>query len=711
MKDTNNLQIKLGEYYKSSTKTNASKNTLHVGGTEEPINGDILHKAAMLPQEEVRYESQIRTAELGTGGGTSNTGNAYIPDDVGFESWLSEIDLVLPRSRHFLNNMIYTFYKQHPYVRNSIDLHAQITYSPYTLNCDDKAIQREYNDMLHNLGIYGDELLGMILSYFLFGESITVGRWSSTLRGWEKCNHIPPHAFTITEHEDPSARLTDPLPSVMRNYVYHRDLHREWQGKTMQAVTSDIYFSGMLQFAGNDRFTINPFFVWEATNRGVSSTVRGESLVLCVLNYLLYERVLMNANYRIARDRLKYPDLILVGDNTYQGYASDDRIAQVRAMFQSAASHPNAVVVAPDDVRIETSSSGMRLLPLTGELEYCRKLIALGLWSGVDESSGSRAYSYASEFIKNEVREQRYAVHRARFARLITDKILMPVAIARGYYRRKQADIQHNVRTTPTGYYMPKLHYSSKITDDDITPEVLSKMLEEADRHNKNVKTAAFVEKALKEAEESLPLTKRVASLYTDENLRTPKTATRVQYDVPTEQEGIIFNDRIRTQLETLQVETIMKLMSTGKVALNFLPWLMKRLNIPFDEVFKDTVELQRTIMDPAYGTLYMKNPIQYETLRQSQQGGKQAQPTKGSTPNISTGPGGLGGGGGMGGGLPGGNPANQPSKVSPGNGLPKSIESIPGGAPLEGEGMGESAAGGENMGEDMPTPPTSMPS
>lgn len=658
--------------------------------------------------------------KIGMSGGPDYS---FIPSNIGFESWLSEIDLVLPRSRHFLNNLIFTFYKQDGLVGNTIDLHTQITYSDFALTNIDEHVTAEYETILDNID-FRNKLYLMMLDYYLYGETFVVGEWDSHNYCWSDIHLRPPHCFTLRDESYQADEV--PVANPELRIMYHRDMYHEWIGKQTTNVTTDIYFSGLMQFGATDVHEIDPFYVFMVRDIPSGACIRGHSCVTRALSWLLYARVLINANYRIARDRLKYPDVVEVGLPQYEwyGFATPQRIQDVMRQVQFASSDPNAFLVTPGDVKFNLATEKLRLLPLAAELEHCRKMISLALWSGVDEMAEKRAFSYASEFIHNRIREYRYAVHRNKFKKVLLSNVLLPIAVARGYQRVKQASVgteksptvhiarnETEIANDPDILMLPNIEDTDKIFVPshreafekryDQRRTSLQTYLHSKRSAIKGKVTTSLLKESIKQSlKEQEPITKQCSSLVKTASSE-PKIAALVEYELPT----INWLDKIQLQDDTSKLNILLDVFKSGKGPI-VLPTIYELIGLDFDEILERSEKYEgKKWTDPSHAALYNRDFDQYDrkisekAKRERPVPNKELQgPQKPQQPP-------MGGGltpGSSGPGIPGGATGLSPIPRSPGGTTPGPGVPPPGGAPDVG-GVGEPEL-------DMPEPPPTAP-
>lgn len=371
----------------------------------------------------------------------SRTGGVSItesepPDTYQF---LDEFDLFSTSNLGMLNFLVARYYTLHPIVGNAIDLHVDICYSDLEIGGVDGEVKAAYEELFEDLDLVNQSYI-WLLSYFLFGESVNIGRWDEEKSCWSEILWVPTEKVFIIEEKD-----KDDSNKLRRKYQFDRS-----GLDSVELLVGSTY-------RGYSDYYMNPFFVrsmfgttsprdWEPVDefyvmhmsREIPWTLfknRGVSMVLRVLRDLMYEENLLRANMKIARDRLSAPDLWKIGDPTSpEGWMPDaSELADWRQTMRKAQADPNYEVFTHPFVTYENYGANSRLLPITPEIERLEERIANGLWTNREGMSG-RGTSYGAATVDQQIREHRYGTHRGRLYLMIIADILKPVALARDYY-------------------------------------------------------------------------------------------------------------------------------------------------------------------------------------------------------------------------------------------------------------------------------------
>ena len=360
--------------------------------------------------------------------------------------FFSEFDLSIPRDLSVLNRLIDYYATFHPLIANSMDLHAEISWSDFSLQCEDPSIGKDYEDMVEELNL--KELLwGCYHEWFKFGESIMLGAWDDDDRIWREYFPIPMHKMRIEKMFDPTINHSKTM------YYYHVTPEDRRKMEAFANTGGSFHYSpdyvsydlstNFLEAYMNygDIIPVHDFYVFRVKRVSNNYDLRGRSMVLRCLKDALLEDYLIRAQMRVARDRVRAPDVWLIGDK--EAPPDDDELDAWRGLIEKQANDPNYQIVAAPPMELRNYSTNLRLLQMEPEIRRIEERMALALWTTMEGLKNYQAAStYAGASTLQQVRESRYMTYRKILEDQLIKKVFMPVAVARKYVKKKEGEKQ-----------------------------------------------------------------------------------------------------------------------------------------------------------------------------------------------------------------------------------------------------------------------------
>ena len=554
------------------------------------------HQLSSLKKEQFnknkkQKEAMEKFAAGNMGGGDggfayNNTGGydiTFQPASVGAESFLQQADSQLTRHRRFAFYFNFAFYKQHPIVRNTIDLHVQNIYSPIKLiGIQDKAVMDVYEDCINKINLQ-QALYPIIFNYILHGEDITIAHMDETLGIWSRLTLRFPHSFSVIPKK---IIMSDDIPDYHMVYIYNDTMYNDFLDRELANIIGDPMFSGLIRIGEGEAYEINPLNIWHT--KAIESLPRGYSDIEAAMNYLLYERLLISANYRIARDRIRIPEFFKLGDLRYDLYPTQEDIDYVRSLLQWVSSDPSAYAVLTPDIEYVGTPGESRLLNTKAELDMARQMIMTALWSPLNLDMGQKAGSSELNFSL----EKRYKLKRQTLEDVIHKSCFLPMAIKHGFIKRSRAELDHNIIV--------------KKSNDEIEYVLPSNIFDPQQYGNTSLPSNKDAYEEICSITNEIIYNEEVCGIQPRLDLLV-KTASQNEYEIPT----VLWTDHIRLSDTSEKVSNLINLMKE-ETAPNVLPLIFEEMGYDYDSLLLSTWDNIGTGKDPMVLKLYKGDPANF---------------------------------------------------------------------------------------------------
>ena len=354
-----------------------------------------------------------------------------------------------------LNRRLRHYYSYNPIVRNIIDLHSEFPLSDFELRCEDKSVERYYNDLKERIGLL-KIMVELNRDYWLLGEAFHYGNWDTANLEWTGFNQYPPENIdvhktymgsgvvyflkadeelkkTINSQKDVDRAVVSLIPDEFKDSVR--------QGKPYQLVNERL-----IHFA----------------RRPSGYSLRGESIVKSVLKDLLYEDKLRLLQYTFV-DRHMFPiKLWKIGSAEKGWIPSPKHFKQFEAQLIQAMNDPDFNFITHPYVTLQLETGVGKTADLGKEFEFVQKRVMIGLFAS-DAMLRGEASPYASQAVSMRIVMHRYLTNRTLLEKLIREKVFLPIAIAHGFVKRTEAELAHGVRTSTPQYYLPRFFYTQRL--------------------------------------------------------------------------------------------------------------------------------------------------------------------------------------------------------------------------------------------------------
>ena len=378
---------------------------------------------------------------FGAGGGRGNSHNRYNPvyDDLSEGSIIEQFMPVDPRRLHRIWRRIYL---QDPVAGPAVELYKDLPWSDFQiLGIDDPHIAKLYTDAMNAINI--TQLLPELSSEFLtMGKVIGHLLMNESKGYWEKCIIHDPDWIRVTPIPIPGFQpKLDIIPTPeMRAWSNSRD-ERDLQA---QEEVGDLV--EMIRY-GQD-IPLPPEQTFYIPRKTAPYDVIGASAYTRIIMFVAYEKALVNATIAASRRRASRIRHITAGiDDIWE--PSKEELDDLSSLFMQADEDPvGAIVVTRTGVTASEvgGSTPADIVKISDEWQFLLqgKLNALGVSEAflTGEATYNTLEQLMSVFLEKIKAFRNFFVNE-----LMLEKILKPLAVKHQFVHRKQADLDHRVRT------------------------------------------------------------------------------------------------------------------------------------------------------------------------------------------------------------------------------------------------------------------------
>lgn len=377
---------------------------------------------------------------LSGGGGTHNVSRfSPVTDDL---EQPSVVDQWVPKSGAGLNKLFRYIYLRDPICGPTVDLMSTLPFSSFSLlGINDKSIMEVYENCISELDI--DLVLPGITTEFLVLGKVCISLMFNEERGY--FNNIFTH--------DPDFLKITPIPIAgfspkvdarvspgQKEFMMSKD---ERDVKAKKSIPSQF----IKQLEAGNYVPLDPeTTLYLPRKSGINDHI-GTSLYTRIVNLWAIEKALINANVIAVRRRAASIMHVKAGIEG-QWEPTPEECSAVADLFMQADEDPvGAIVVTRNGIEAQDVREGNLTWKLAEEWSFLTeaKLRALGI--GEDFLSGNAAYNTTEQvlsvFVEN-LRNLREFMVNAIFYR----KIFRQIALANGFIKQTESNLQHRVRTT-----------------------------------------------------------------------------------------------------------------------------------------------------------------------------------------------------------------------------------------------------------------------
>jgi len=371
------------------------------------------------------------------------------------------VNWFLPYTFKVLNRWIRYYDRFEPWIGNAIDMHAEVPLSRFTLvGIDDPEMQREYEEIVEELGLY-QRLLEIAREYWLLGEVFPFSHWNEGWLAFDQMAILNPDYITVNASPLVHGRMVqfemepdDATIAIVKSNE-PRDLEIR---ELLDPVVIEAVESGT-------NIPLDPFNISHIARKASPYDLRGTSIVLRCLKDLLYEDKLREAQLAIA-DRLITPlQIFRLGDPKGDWLPDQGQIDDMANLLAAGRDDPNFALVGHFGLQVEYVGATGRVLPVVPEFNFVRDRILAALFTNKAMTEGTGP-TYANASVAFEILQLRYMALRGLLEVFVQQKVFRPIAEARQYYvPLSRAELDHGIRPSQNGrtLMIPDINWLEKI--------------------------------------------------------------------------------------------------------------------------------------------------------------------------------------------------------------------------------------------------------
>lgn len=365
----------------------------------------------------------------------SQTGNPLMDNSL-VDSWI-------PIDSMGLHQLWRRIYLRDYICGSAIDFWRDLPWSDFTLGgIDDKGILQQYNDCLKDY-LKITEWLPEISTEFLTLGKVALHFLFDGNRG----------LFTdLIVHNPDNLDISKPatINQPIKVDLKPTDEHRQFLESTDprdQVAKRSLPKSVLRLMAAQQPIPLDPKNTLYLPRKAFPYDVDGMSVYSRVLYLVALERTLFTASILAARRRAGPVTHIQAGDDDWEP-TPNELDALTQGWIEAEEDAVSAVVATRKDVQISRAVSTIAtdLWKISEEAQFIDggKMKALGI--SEDLLSGQANYNTMEQSLS--IMLERIRSHRTFMTqRVIQGKICRELALANGWFKRKQADLDHRVRT------------------------------------------------------------------------------------------------------------------------------------------------------------------------------------------------------------------------------------------------------------------------
>lgn len=340
-----------------------------------------------------------------------------------------------------INKRLRHYYETDPIVGNAIDLHSSLPLSDFYLECEDPEIERYWNDFKDRSGLL-EFLRCLVHDYFLLGEGVGLPIWDPVNFEFSHFNQYPPENVDIFRtYVTPTAFFNlKPDPKLVEKMQSGANVDQ-----TLLKMMDPEYVKSLQEnrpfLLGSDKKVI--YLARQTTkyrNRGVSILSR-------CLKDLLYKDKLRLLQLTFV-DRHMFPIKIFKLGSEGRGWIPNKKhFARLQQLLAQASNDPDFNILYHFGLQVDYVGTKDKIWNLIPEFEWVERQVMAALFVNEEVIHGGIP-SAVRDTVNMRTLMHRYMDIREKVERMMITHIFLPIAMARGFYRKAAKD-----KITKTGNY------------------------------------------------------------------------------------------------------------------------------------------------------------------------------------------------------------------------------------------------------------------
>ena len=347
------------------------------------------------------------------------------------------------------NQWIEYYYNYHPLVGNAVEIHSQLPISRFGLSgVDDPEIMRVYEEMVDDLNLL-DNIYYFLKCWWLYGEVMPYFWWHEDYNRFVDMTFIDTSRVRVRGHylafdKEGSAPFVYELEpdAYLRRLVQSQDRYDREVSQFIDPEIRSAVQRGL-------HIDLDTFSTELVPSKSQPWDLRGTSIITGILKDLLYSDSLRLAQNSIAQGHITPKWIWKLGQAGPENYMpTDDDLEAFRGLLMQANRDPVFQIITHYAINLDVVGAAGKILPIQPELDWVDKRIMTRLFTNRALTDGS-GMNFGTASVAMRALMSRYLPVRAMIENFFKRKVFLPVALANDFYKRKQADLDHNVRTTP----------------------------------------------------------------------------------------------------------------------------------------------------------------------------------------------------------------------------------------------------------------------
>ncbi len=332
-----------------------------------------------------------------------------------------------------INKRLRHYYETDPIVGNAIDLHSTLPLSDFYLECEDPEIERYWNDFKDRSGLL-EFLRCLVHDYFLLGEGIGLPIWDPINFEFSHFNQYPPENVDIFRtYVTPTAFFNlKPDPKLAEKVQSGANVDKTLLNM-MDAEYVKSLQEGRPYLLGSDKKVI--YLARQVTkyrNRGISILSR-------CLKDLLYKDKLRLLQLTFV-DRHMFPIKIFKLGSESRGWIPNRKhFSRLQQLLAQASNDPDFNILYHFGLTVDYVGTKDKIWNLIPEFEWVERQVMAALFVNEEVIHGG-VPSAVRDTVNLRTLMHRYMDIREKVERIMITHIFLPIAMARGFYRKAAKD-------------------------------------------------------------------------------------------------------------------------------------------------------------------------------------------------------------------------------------------------------------------------------
>jgi len=397
----------------------------------------------------VGSKSRIASAGSGSMGGQGG-GISLVGPEIR-NPLLNVVNFFLPQNYKVLNQWIRYYDTFNELVGNCIDAHAEYPISQYHFEgIDDPKILRAYEEMDEEINGFQFMLSGS-REYELIGEFYPFAHWNQDEDMFDKITILNPDYVVINEAYLSYAN------AIQIELEPDEDLRRIVQSNDPRDMELKQYLDPLIirSVEAGENIPIDPFSVAQIARKGSPYDPRGKSIVLRAMKTLLYDDKLIEAQYAVADDLITPKQIWKLGDPQNGYMPNEEDLDDFRQLLVESAHDPLSSIVTHYALQLDIPGYAGKILPIVPERQYNEERILTALYTNKAVLKGEGPGFSAGPQVAFEYLQGRYMSKRAKLVKYMRDKIHVPFALARGFWKAGKDGEKELI--------LPDIHWDEKL--------------------------------------------------------------------------------------------------------------------------------------------------------------------------------------------------------------------------------------------------------